>query len=274
MDPATPTRFSVAYEWRRASAYEWQPDRDPVIAPRSGATRESYRPFMSNRRLFEALADTELTQAGVLGFVQQFGLLREGEGTRRFSWYRRVIAGMRQHVELWRACQSGSDEAVREYARELHTRQRRETKPLTSHVPGLDQVCSRRDGLVLLSRMLGVHATPFFLALAHEPPHDRPVLEVRPNELMDAVWLQFACAIVAASHYRRCEHCGQFFDLTTRRSDTQYCRTSHRVMASRKRKAALQRIATEGQTGGAKAPQVQSRSTKNARHSRSRNSGR
>ncbi|MEW8230386.1 MAG: hypothetical protein AB2745_08685 [Candidatus Thiodiazotropha endolucinida] len=62
---------------------------------------------------------------------------------------------------------------------------------------------------------------------------------VSPNNLLTAMWYQFANAVGEDKKYKSCEHCGTYFELGTGRGQAtkKFCSESCRVMASRKRNA-------------------------------------
>lgn len=55
---------------------------------------------------------------------------------------------------------------------------------------------------------------------------------LRPNTLLDALWLQFGQELSRGAKIRACQHCGAFFEAgvgTGRRADAKFCSDEHRV---------------------------------------------
>lgn len=75
--------------------------------------------------------------------------------------------------------------------------------------------------------------------LLYTTGRDRLNLHVIPNNLLGALWLQFARSIDGDKEYRRCEACGTWFEvsLDANRKSAKYCRSACRSKAYRDRKA-------------------------------------
>jgi hypothetical protein len=72
-----------------------------------------------------------------------------------------------------------------------------------------------------------------------DPVTKAPKWELRPNSLLDALWLQLAQGLTSNIQMRHCEHCGDWFEAgrgTGRRADSKFCSDEHRIaFNSRKR---------------------------------------
>jgi len=56
--------------------------------------------------------------------------------------------------------------------------------------------------------------------------------KLRPNSLVDGLWLQFAQEVTRGVHIRACKHCGDLFETgvgTGRRLDAKFCSDKHRI---------------------------------------------
>lgn len=57
-------------------------------------------------------------------------------------------------------------------------------------------------------------------------------LEIRPRDLIDALWLQFAQHVSSGKRVRACLHCGNWFECgpgTPRRADATFCSREHKT---------------------------------------------
>jgi predicted anti-sigma-YlaC factor YlaD len=75
-------------------------------------------------------------------------------------------------------------------------------------------------------------------------------LDTRPANLLSALWLQLAFAIVEDTHFRQCPSCRSWFAVAPerRRADAQYCKEACRVRAYKERKKAARRLHDEGKS--------------------------
>jgi len=65
-----------------------------------------------------------------------------------------------------------------------------------------------------------------------DPIVKAPRWELRPNTLLDALWLQFGQALTSGSQIRQCQHCADWFEAgrgTGRRLDAKFCCDEHRT---------------------------------------------
>jgi hypothetical protein len=87
--------------------------------------------------------------------------------------------------------------------------------------------------------------------------NDRPgriPFQIRPSNLLGAIWLQFALAVDGAKKYRACKGCGRWFELSpqTGRISKLFCSDSCRVRAHRERRERARHLFREGR----KAPTI------------------
>jgi len=97
----------------------------------------------------------------------------------------------------------------------------------------------------LLSRFAGVVARPdlpgpFIMgvpshleaAVVWDPVMRTGKWELRPNTLLDALWLQLGQALTVGVQIRQCEHCGNWFEAgrgRDRRAGTKFCCAEHKI---------------------------------------------
>lgn len=56
--------------------------------------------------------------------------------------------------------------------------------------------------------------------------------ELRPDTLLDALWLQLGRAVTLGVHLRQCQHCGEWFEAgrgSGRRADAKFCSEAHKI---------------------------------------------
>jgi len=230
---------------------------------------EPYYPLRDELALFRTLADTEVSQEGVAGFFRRYGMLSSSasllgpSGSRRPQparygeplslWYDEIGA-MRSALELWGAKPPKLRKWIRvepsrvlldrwEDAREVATIASEDRRPtLWGQIanPKLGKV--RRLQLAALfhiqettNKRLREHAGP---RLLFNPKAGQVELHLLPQNLLGAMWLQFARAVEGDKEYRRCVTCGGWFEVSPEgmRPEAKHCRTACRMRAYRKRK--------------------------------------
>jgi hypothetical protein len=75
-------------------------------------------------------------------------------------------------------------------------------------------------------------------------------LQVKPNSLLGALWIQFALAVAGNKKYRACATCRQWFELSPQiaRTSKLFCSEACRSQAYRNRKEKAHLLAAEGKT--------------------------
>ncbi len=190
------------------------------------------------------------------------------EGESLGEWYD-AIRALKLGIALWEASRNDSDEIVQQLVADpLHagawtsmtdaaSAELRPTESDSEHSVGFrlggtrlsrltrlpwpqpQQVRTREDALhaahAIALREIDASAWTFARTL----PKNRYVLEVAPTTLRAGLSMQFAVAIAADSHYRRCQYegCGGFLDADAYRKSRRYCSDSCRTRAYNQRKA-------------------------------------
>jgi hypothetical protein len=278
----------VGYEIRACRPYRALPP-EPMIAARPDARLEEYTPLRDERALFIVFSETELTDEGVLGFVNSFGLLgapasrnarpevwndpathergdAPGEVLQHVRW-------MREAIRLWKLVQAGDQEGLADsfrwegtdtvlYLRPedsppgidvgwgeravVLTSPGRRPELLASFTPG-DLVGPARFRLHM-SVNSGMAGRVGLKLLRQEDSQD--VLDVLPDSLLSALWLQLALAIAGNKDYRRCYQCGRPFELApdVNRTSRFTCSAACRNRAYRERQDRARQLHAEGKS--------------------------
>jgi hypothetical protein len=94
-------------------------------------------------------------------------------------------------------------------------------------------------------------------ALTYDVKRRRATLQIRPRNLLGAMWTQLATSFAGDREYRQCEQCSSWFALSTEdyRSDALYCSDRCKQKAYRVRKQA-KRLAASGKSARTIAKQL------------------
>lgn len=243
------------FEWRVAdNGYRWTAD-DLLFAPEGSSFEKKIKPLEEEKYsgLFRTFAKTPTTKEGVLDFANKYGHLGTGAGgvggdidfeweywddEKWEEWERNVrceetnppdmepfefwsyhITRMRQCVKTWDKVQSG--EAVEKEMQRLQV-------TVSNNLRGRVRVAFSRDP----ERIGGF------------------LLQIKPNTLLGALWLQLAETISGCRKHRACAACRNWFEVSPEmfRKNRVYCSEECRSRAYRKRKEKARQLAKEGKT--------------------------
>jgi hypothetical protein len=187
---------------------DYPPEILEVLEPRSDRVK-SFDLFKSTSAPFREFADTSTTLEGVTALANRYGSLMGDERIGYVDKWFRSIREMRSAVAAWEKAKAVGDFR----------------KPI-----GLISSRSRN-----LYRKTGIDVS---IALVENEANGAARLCIRPNDLLDALWTQFALAIDGNQNLRRCAVCRTWFSLEAGegRSDKLYCSDACRMRAYRKRK--------------------------------------
>lgn len=238
------------FVWKVAvRGYQWTDD-DYLSAPEGSRFRE-YAPLDEFTGLFRTFAKTPITMYGILGFANKFGHLGAGAGGvggdiddewerwsdedwRRFDHTEKddlpdmedmhfwcdQICRMGECVETWDKAQWGkSDEKAMQRLQET----------VSNNLRGRVRVAFGRDPEKRIGGFL---------------------LEIMPNTLLGALWLQLAETISGSKKHRACAACGNWFEVSPEkfRKSRHYCSEPCRSRAYRSRKEKARQLNNEGKT--------------------------
>jgi hypothetical protein len=188
--------------WLDPESYRLDDQKRFVV--RNGKRKDNFgvlEPLKMNKVLFSAFANAVVTAEGLLKFVQSYGPLTD-QGNDQ---------GDEVHRVLWHAARMRD-------ALKLMLARRRTGRP---------------------AKGFGISAIPLHAAIDWDPKTNSPRWVMRPNTLLDGLWLQFGQAITRGARLETCRLCGEFFEVgypADRRLDSKFCRDEHRVQYnSRKR---------------------------------------
>jgi hypothetical protein len=236
---------------------------------------DTYVPLRDNAALFRTFIDLECSPEPIVNFANRFGLLTDPERGEPVSTWERAIATMRPAVLLWEENRTGPPQKTSEklitrgnveaaliewvcgskdpqVAAELLTTS---AHPLAG---GSELVESSRDSgpkglidtLAITRFELQHHYIPEIIAanIDRNIQHVRPSfgwdslasglkLQLRPSDLLEAMWLQFAEAVGQNKSLRKCSLCDLWFELTpgVSRADKKFCSGACKAKAYRTR---------------------------------------
>jgi hypothetical protein len=194
----------IEFDWRRdPKGYRLVEAVRQIRVVRNGKGQapkdfEHYRPLSSTDVLFKIFANTATTPEGVLDFVRRFGSLTWDGWDEKIGDDVNLVISNADHMRQLLRYPSGN-----------------ENPP---HLP--------------LSPYQATPSTSINAQVIWDPATKAPRWELRPNTLLDALWLQLGQALAAGAQIRQCEHCGDWFEAgrgTGRRLDAKFCCDEHRT---------------------------------------------
>jgi hypothetical protein len=157
------------------------------------------RPLSQTDWLFKVFARLAIAPSGVLEFVRRYGsLTHDGSDEARGDFVDLVIHNAHLMQQL------------------LESSSRYQKQPDLLPIP------------LQLSAISLLNAS-----VCWDPITKRPKWELRPNTLLDALWLQLGQALTGSAQFRQCEHCGDWFEAgrgAGRRLDAKFCSDEHRIV--------------------------------------------
>jgi hypothetical protein len=280
------------------------------LANATPARFRRYDPLGSATGLFRNFADAWRSQAGILRFANEYGLLGVGVAVRAVGstpalpgtligeplavWGREITA-MRRMVDLWDLYRRGEADRLAQYIvwqtdpgggnrvvfqggpvpdergqahpdgegydsdgdESLHPEHFEITDEIASAGSGAEWLDRFKPGDVFLpalayvQRQVNAHLKAFGPpALRYDLEQDRLVLRHMPQDLLQAMWQQFAEAISGDKKHHQCRGCRKWFEVTARgmRSTRFHCSNACRIRAHRERQDRARRLHAEGQS--------------------------
>ncbi len=240
-----------------------------VVSAKASAAAKRYAPLREKTALFRTFAATPPTKTGILGFANKYGKLRHSAdaflarrmttdsskltgvvGETLTSW-QDAIRTMHYVVTLWDIIGRNDMAALSQLVRWQDVRHL-VFKIDNRWVAAPDFPSDLRSALVP-----GEIVVPALLFVQHEINRNiygavspamlfdfeansaQLKLYMRPDNLLSALWLQFAQAVTGNKEYRQCRQCGAWYEILpgTTRSDRAYCSNACRSKAYRSRLA-------------------------------------
>ncbi len=204
--------------------------------------------------LYRTFAAVQATEAGVLEFVERYGMLGEvgaAEDIGRcepLSLWRHEIAAVARALALWewtnapdkvqKAKFVWSKENPTVY--ELELSGRRSGNDI-NHLPQLKTVKRGKEAWLLrhhlLAEVSGRIRDRVWADLNIDPTNITFETFYRAKSLLGAMWLQLFQDLAGDAVWKRCAVCGRFLKRTGVRADAQYCGATCRKAAQRERQA-------------------------------------
>jgi hypothetical protein len=227
-----------AFTWRvEANGYEWAEHRGQAflhhrVVPMSGGGSRLYTPGPA---LFREFAGTDPTPEGTLLFANRFGELL---GPERFAL---DSGGPHPDPGVFALPVIGHDGDYEVQYRETWGLWHEEVNALNRAV----RLWETGEGAGLpdlINGGLAGRAAPRFV---RDPRTGKLALQVVPENLLGAMWLQLAEAIGGGKQFRQCDRCGAWFEVSGR-VDRKLCSDACRSAAYRARQERARQLAAEG----------------------------
>ena len=214
------------------------------------AYRNTYRPLEERTGLFRTFAELQPTERQVCEFADRFGMLLEGDNLQLDSshgpvsihaeqlqtWKENIIQ-LRRMVKLWDLVRSGDRKALVKLAEQsvdhtlpLAVQNRFHLNDANPAMPVLSTIQRTTDKALREH----IHTTLLFNG-------DEPRLKVflEPQDLLGALWLQFAAAVDSRKTFTQCAFCGESFEVSRdpagKRRNARFCSDRCRVAHYRAR---------------------------------------
>jgi hypothetical protein len=224
--------------------------------------RRTYRPLEEHTGLFREFAELRLSKAQLSAFANRYGPLGvdshleyESPGApalvhgEKLQDWRKEIRAMRTAVTLSDAISGERAETLVGFNRSLRPR----TLPLEVrrrlHLHSSDPALAARS---VVQRATDARLTRHVVArLVLAGDQSRLQVSLAPQNLLGALWLQFAASVDALKTFQKCDQCGAPFEIsrdprTGKRIDSRFCRISCRVKNHRQRKRRARRLHEAG----------------------------
>jgi hypothetical protein len=238
------------FVWQVAvDGYEWDgAEYERCLFPAGPWRTREYQPLKEFSGLFRTFAATPPTEEGILAFANQYGHLGAWPNApEEFPDGTDELDTEEELAEYLAACEKViPDEPFEAWVEEI--------RRVRACLERWDRVQRGEGGETdLLSVQNGVDLGIRFSAQARLLKDRRRgglTIQIMPENLLGAIWLQFAEAVSGNKKYRACATCGRWYELSPdkARADSVYCREACRSRAYRARKEKAVQLAGEGKT--------------------------
>jgi hypothetical protein len=266
----------MSFVWNaHACGYHWTDSSQgrALVALPSDQPALAYAPLEEHSGLFLTFAATDTTEAGTLAFANRYGLL--GLRTMQlwdilhfelFPIWASQIQAMKTAVTDWMRVRQSA--ATAKERKELYTQVNEHLhlsaishflagsllesssrpSPVSPSIPVPEAIANLRSklGPPPILELLG-DARNIQISFDES---GRVILDVMPRNLLNALWYQFALAVVQNTEFRQCPSCSSWFAVSPdrRRADAQYCKEACRVRAYKNRRKEARRLHGAGKT--------------------------
>lgn len=252
-------RFSNLVQPRWLVRQPWNPlgDQTPrlLLRPKGDSGYRTVYPTVEDSGLFRNFAALEPTPESIVQFAGRLGTLWEAMVGEPFHEWEFEIRTMRFLVEVWDAAETGRTAAIAKHFkinragrvaypfadtildyrpfRSLERATALEAGDYTEAASGKPVAVARSYVVDAVNRRLNAIGARLELDRFEMPYR----LVMQPNNLLGALWLQFALSISERKRYQSCEACGRYMELSpeVNRADRRYCGNACRNRALRRR---------------------------------------
>ncbi len=267
-------RFSnlVQPRWLVRQPWNQLGDKTPrlLLRPKgdSGGGYRTVAPTVEDSGLFRNFAVLEPTPESIVEFAGRYGTLWETMVGEPFHEWEFEIRTMRFLIDVWDAAETKRSGHI---AKHFHTEKggrvllpfadtimdyrpfRSLDRPAPLEVSDCAEAASGKPLAVARSYVVDavnrrLNAIGARLELDRfEMPYR---LVMQPNNLLGALWLQFALSISERKKYQSCEACGRYMELSpeVNRADRRYCGNACRNRALRRRQKKAAEMRESGKT--------------------------
>jgi hypothetical protein len=212
-----------------------------VKPAQSTSSRKRVRRYapLRNPALFRIFVDVSGDPDSVVDFANRFGLLTDAEKGESLTTWKRAIAEFRIAVECWERGAFPSD------GQKGMAVIRRPCEPGFAMIigPGISSSLSDCELVDVMASLISEkisNVRPVFISHTWDDPlADSLKLLLMPNNLLEAMWLQFGQAVESNKSFRQCRQCDDWFELSPKvaRSDKIFCTDACKAKAYRRRLA-------------------------------------
>ncbi len=237
------------------------------------APAEVYFPLRQESALFRILAGVELNPDAIRKFADKYGqiyehqfrieywrdgLERQSTGTPMYIW-RQTILALRHWTTVWNFISAKNERGLLRYMKELEFDQQDLTskvvnKFIANSWPILNSPPKDRIRTAKKCLCLGVWESEllenFTVHLRYDENRDTFGFRLRGEDLVVAIWAQFAMAVIDSKEYECCKTCGKPFEVSPEvaRTNREYCSTPCRLKAYRNRQRNAVRLKGRGKS--------------------------
>jgi hypothetical protein len=219
---------------------------------------QTQQPLLERSGLFRELAELQPREPEILDFVNNFGLLTEGQSLsvntefgrmpvqgESLQFWQDEVHALKLTVSLWNTVSTGGNQLATELKAALAKLELPIFVQRALHLTDDDPLMT---ALSLIQRQTDAHLrADVDSRLVFSGGQPRLHLRLQPTTLLGALWLQFALAIDLLKRFVKCAECGSPFEVSHgqssgKRTDAKFCSPRCRVGHYRGRIEQAQRL--------------------------------